>query len=77
MSTKQWTLQRGYVSHVYPAKGEDGPPSPKTYALKVDAEFRRVISQATNIITRRQKSEIVFKMDDQRQHAVEGSRWDF
>jgi hypothetical protein len=70
MSTSEWTLQRGYVSQVYPAKGEDEPAAPKTYALKVDAEFKRVISKATNVITRRHKSAIVLKMSNDREHPV-------
>jgi 37-kD nucleoid-associated bacterial protein len=70
VSTNEWELKRSYASQVYPTKGDKDPAPPRTYALKVDAEFRQVIVEAENVISRRQKSEIVFKMGNNREHKV-------
>jgi hypothetical protein len=70
MPIREWTLQRGYASVIYPSKGASEPEPPSTYALKTDAAFRQALSVATEIATRRPMSSIVLNMDDNRVHPV-------
>lgn len=65
-----WSLQRGYASHIQPGKSADPPLTPHSYPLKLEAEFREVLTQATNGATSHPMTSVVFKMDDDRTHPV-------
>ena len=70
MPAREWTLQRGYASVIYPSKGASEPQPPNTYALRTDAAFRQALSVATEIAGRRPMTSIVLNMDDNRVHPV-------
>jgi hypothetical protein len=73
VATRQWALQRGYASIIYPSKRAVEPEAPRTYALKTDTAFRQALSVATEIATRRPMSSILLSMDDNREHPVRDS----
>lgn len=66
----QWSLQRAYASHIQPGKGSDPPLDPETYPLKIEPEFRQVLTEATENASNHAMSAIGFKMTDGREHTV-------
>lgn len=70
VTNREWSLQRGYASVIYPSKGTSTPEPPRTYALKTDASFRQALSVAIGIAARRPMSSVVLNMDDNRTHPV-------
>jgi hypothetical protein len=68
MANREWSLQRGYASIIYPSKGASEPEPPRTYALKTDSSFRQALSVAISIAGRRPMSSIVLNMEDSREH---------
>jgi hypothetical protein len=70
MTDKDWLVQRGYASIIYPSKGTSSAETPRTYALKTDSSFRQALSVAIRIAGQRPMSSIVLNMDDNRAHPV-------
>jgi hypothetical protein len=66
----EWLLQRGYAAHIQPGKGSDPPLAPESYPLKLEADLRQILTEATEGAHRHPMSTVVFKMGDDRDHPV-------
>jgi hypothetical protein len=65
-----WVLQRAYASHIQPGKAAAPPLTPDCYPLKLEAEFREVVTAAAVRAARYPMTAITFRMEDDRSHPV-------